>query len=201
MDQLFATLDATSRPVTLPHGGTAVLVDTVGFIRKLPHDLVKAFHSTLEEATLADVLVIVTDGSDEKYHQQHQTVEEVLESLGATEAPRIDALNKCDLFPEDPDQLPGAIQISATNGENLDRLLGAIEEKLNLGQKEFRLLIPFSAYGLLNRLRGLGTVLQQEYGEDGVRVTLRTDESTARYACREGATLLDGALLDPTEDF
>ena len=88
-NQLFATLDSVSRPIELPHGGKALLVDTVGFIRKLPHELVKAFRATLEEARLADVLVLVLDGADAQMESRRRTVEEVLDSLGATEAPRL----------------------------------------------------------------------------------------------------------------
>ena len=97
-NQLFATLDSVSRPIELPHGGKALLVDTVGFIRKLPHELVKAFRATLEEARLADVLVLVLDGADAQMEGRRRTVEEVLDSLGATEAPRIEAVNKSDLL-------------------------------------------------------------------------------------------------------
>lgn len=193
MDQLFATLDSVSRPVTLPHGGKALLVDTVGFIRKLPHDLVQAFRATLEEAKLADVLVLVCDGADKELESRHSTVEEVLDSLGATEAPRIVALNKCDLFEDIPDRMPGAVRISAVDGTNLDHLLSAIETELDAGTQEVTLLIPFANYGLISRLHSMGTVLSQEYGDDGVVMTLRMEAQNVNFACREGAKVLDGA--------
>lgn len=191
-DQLFATLDSVSRPVTLPHGGKALLVDTVGFIRKLPHELIKAFRATLEEAKLADVLVIVSDGADPELPRRHRTVGEVLDSLGATEAPRIDVLNKCDLFEEDADLLPGAVRLSAVTGENAGALLERIEGELDGGRKEVRLLVPFQSYGLLNRLRGMGSVLSQEHGEEGVTVVMRLEPHHVNFACSEGAKLLDG---------
>lgn len=191
MDQLFATLDSVSRPVTLPHGGKILLVDTVGFIRKLPHDLVQAFRATLEEAKLADVLVLVCDGADKELESRHQTVEEVLDSLGATEAPRITALNKCDKFEDIPDRMPGAIRISAVSGENLEGLLAQIETELDAGTQEVKLLIPFSNYGLINRLHTIGTVLSQEYGDEGVVVTIRMDTQNVNYVCREGAKVLE----------
>ena len=191
MDQLFATLDSVSRPVTLPHGSKVLLVDTVGFIRKLPHDLVSAFRATLEEAKLADVLVLVCDGADRELESRHATVEEVLDSLGATEAPRIVALNKCDLFDDVPDRMPGAVRISAADGTNLDELLECIEQQLDAGTEEVTLLVPFSNYGLINRLHSMGSVLKQDYAEDGVRITLRMDKQNVNFACREGAKLLD----------
>ena len=191
MDQLFATLDSVSRPITLPHGGKALLVDTVGFIRKLPHELVKAFRATLEEAKLADVLVIVSDGADPELASRHQTVLEVLDSLGATEAPRIDALNKCDLFAENQDLLPGAVRMSAVTGENIEELLLRVEKELDAGTQEVRLLIPFSNYGLLSRLHGMGSVLSQEHCETGVTVLVKMDAENVKFVCKEGATVLD----------
>ena len=189
-NQLFATLDSVSRPVQLPHGQKALMVDTVGFIRKLPHELVKAFRATLEEAKLADVLVIVSDGADSELASRHQTVLEVLDSLGATEAPRIDALNKCDIAQANADALPGAVRISAVTGENVDELLDRIEKELDAGTQQATLLVPFQSYGLLNRLHSLGSILSQEHTEDGVTVVLRTTPENVNFACREGAKLV-----------
>ena len=189
-DELFATLDSVSRPITLPHGGQALLVDTVGFIRKLPHDLVNAFRATLEEAALADVLVIVSDGASPDMHKQHATVLEVLDSLGASEAPRIDALNKCDRFAEAPDALPGALRMSALDGTGVPELLARIESTLNEGVQTWRLLIPFASYSLLDRLHRAGGILTQEHREDGVLITIRADDRFVKSACKEGAQLL-----------
>ena len=190
MNQLFATLDSVSRPVELPHGTKALLVDTVGFIRKLPHEVVEAFHATLEEAKLADVLVIVSDSADPELHSRHITVEEVLDSLGATEAPRIDALNKCDLLAPGEDVLPGAVHISAVTGQGLDTLLARIEEELDAGTEEVSLLIPFEKYALTDRLRKLGSVLSQEHVNEGVILRWRAEKEQINFACKEGARLL-----------
>ena len=190
MDQLFATLDSVSRPVSLPHGTKVLLVDTVGFIRKLPHEVVQAFHATLEEARLADVLVLVSDGADPELHSRHRTVEEVLDSLGATDAPRIDALNKCDLLTPGVDTLPGAVPISAVRGDGLDNLLQRIEEELDAGTEEVSLLIPFAKYALTDRLRKLGSVLSQEHVNEGVILRWRAEKEQIQYACKEGARLI-----------
>lgn len=191
-DQLFATLDSVSRPVTLPHGGKALMVDTVGFIRKLPHELVKAFRATLEEARLADVLIIVSDASDAELTARHETVLSVLDSLGAVDAPRIDALNKSDIASPGDDALHGAVRISALTGFNTNELLERVERELDAGTVEVTLLVPFSAYGLLNRLHGFGSVLSQEHCDEGVTVVLRASEENVKYACREGARLISG---------
>ena len=191
-NQLFATLDSVSRPIELPHGGKALLVDTVGFIRKLPHELVKAFRATLEEARLADVLVLVLDGADAQMEGRRRTVEEVLDSLGATEAPRVEAVNKCDLIASDAQFLPGALYISATTGENVEKLLLRVESELEAGAQEVRLLIPFSRYALVSRLHAMGGVLEQRHSEEGVEMRMRMTPQNVKFACREGAKVLGG---------
>ena len=191
-NQLFATLDSVSRPIELPHGGKALLVDTVGFIRKLPHELVKAFRATLEEARLADVLVLVLDGADAQMESRRRTVEEVLDSLGATEAPRVEAVNKCDLISPEAQSLPGALYISASTGENVEKLLLRVESELEAGAQEVRLLIPFSRYALVSRLHAMGGVLEQRHSEEGVEIRMRITPQNVKFACREGAKVLGG---------
>ena len=191
-NQLFATLDSMSRPIELPHGGKALLVDTVGFIRKLPHELVKAFRATLEEARLADVLIMVLDGADAQMEGRRCTVEEVLDSLGATEAPRVEAVNKCDLIAPDAQSLPGALYISASTGENVEKLLLRVESELEAGAQEVRLLIPFSRYALVSRLHAMGGVLEQRHSEEGVEMRMRMTPQNVKFACREGAKVLGG---------
>ena len=191
-NQLFATLDSVSRPIELPHGGKVLLVDTVGFIRKLPHELVKAFRATLEEARLADVLIMVLDGADAQMEGRRRTVEEVLESLGATEAPRVEAVNKCDLIAPDAQSLPGALYISASTGENVEKLLLRVESELEAGAQEVRLLIPFSRYALVSRLHAMGGVLEQRHSEEGVEMRMRMTPQNVKFACREGAKVLGG---------
>lgn len=194
-NQLFATLDSVSRPIELPHGGKALLVDTVGFIRKLPHELVKAFRATLEEARLADVLVLVLDGADAQMESRRRTVEEVLDSLGATEAPRVEAVNKCDLIASDAQFLPGALYISASTGENVEKLLLRVESELEAGAQEVRLLIPFSRYALVSRLHAMGGVLEQRHSEEGVEIRMRITPQNVKFACREGAKVLGGEKM------
>ena len=191
-NQLFATLDSVSRPIELPHGGKALLVDTVGFIRKLPHELVKAFRATLEEARLADVLIMVLDGADAQMEGRRRTVEEVLDSLGATEAPRVEAVNKCDLIASDAQFLPGALYISASTGENVEKLLLRVESELEAGAQEVRLLIPFSRYALVSRMHAMGGVLEQRHSEEGVEMRMRMTPQNVKFACREGAKVLGG---------
>ena len=194
-NQLFATLDSVSRPIELPHGGKAMLVDTVGFIRKLPHELVKAFRATLEEARLADVLVLVLDGADPQMESRRRTVEEVLDSLGATQAPRVEAVNKCDLIAPEAQTLPGALYISASTGDGVEDLLLRVEGELDAGAQEVRLLVPFSRYALVSRLHAMGGVLEQRHSEEGVEMRMRITPQNVKFACREGAKVLGGEKM------
>ena len=169
-DQLFATLDALSRWVETAEGTPFLLVDTVGFIRKLPHDLVNAFRSTLEEAALADVLVIVSDASSPDILQQRDTVNEVLSQLNAVEQPRIEAVNKCDLSDDVP-PIPGAILVSASTGKGLDQLASAIAKEIQGAYQPVSYFIPFKDYSALGQIRKLGKVTKENHGDDGTEVT------------------------------
>ena len=189
-DQLFATLDAVSRKMVTPEKTEYLLTDTVGFIRKLPHALVSAFHSTLEEAALADVLVIVSDGSSGEMLRQHDTVEQVLAELGATEQKRIEVINKCDIGSPDP-AFPGAVLISAKTGQGLEELKARIAEALQENYAPVTFRIPFSRYGLLAEIRPLGRVIAQRHTDEGTELTLllsRTD--TERLIHRHGAAIV-----------
>ena len=177
-DQLFATLDALSRRMTTPENTEYLLTDTVGFIRKLPHALVSAFHSTLEEAALADVLIIVSDGSSPEMADQHDTVEAVLEELGATEQPRIEVINKCDIADPDP-AFPGAVMISAKNGSGLQELQAKIAETLQTAHRPVTFHVPYARYGLLSEIRSLGRVLSETHTEDGTDITAVMNEGDA----------------------
>lgn len=174
-DQLFATLDAVSRKVTLPDGDSFLLVDSVGFISKLPTDLVEAFKSTLEEAALADVLVIVSDAASPSALEQRQVVESVLHDLGAVTQPRIEVLNKSDLSASDPNHLafPGAMLVSAHTGEGIPQLLEAIAGILRESEREYALFVPFAQYEALNELRRQGRLIREEHGDTGTRVLVR----------------------------
>ena len=177
-DKLFATLDPVIRTVKLPSGGEFLLVDTVGFISKLPHALVDAFRSTLEEALLADVLLIVSDGASEDMLHQHDVVLQVLSSLGAGDKPRIDVINKIDRM-QTPPQWPGALQISARTGEGIDTLLEQIGLRLRGIQRTARIEIPYSQGGLLSMLHDGARVLQEEYGEQGIVIEAMVDDQLA----------------------
>ena len=166
-DQLFATLDAVSRRLETAEKTPFLLVDTVGFIRKLPHTLISAFRSTLEEATSADVLVIVNDGASSEMGKQHDTVEEVLAELGATEQPRIEVINKCDIADPMP-SFPGAVMLSARTGEGIPELSGRIAEALQSSYAPVTFMIPFSQYGLLAQIRPLGRVMAENHTETGI---------------------------------
>lgn len=122
--------------------------------------------------------------------KRHETVEEVLDSLEAKSAPRIDALNKCDLLDISEDRMPGAIRISAATGYNLEALLEEVEKKLNSGMKEVSFLIPFDKYFLVNKLRTLGTVVNEEYVDNGVQVKALVEDVSIEYVCREGAKVI-----------
>ena len=192
-DQLFATLDAVSRRMTTAENTEYLLTDTVGFIRKLPHTLVSAFRSTLEEAALADVLVIVSDGSSPDMYSQHDTVEEVLAELGATEQKRIEAINKCDAGDPDP-VFPGAVLISAKTGQGLDELRQKIAEALQASHSAVTFRIPFNRYGMLAEIRPLGRVISETHTDTGTDLTIMiAREDAERLVRRYGAEIVADA--------
>lgn len=187
-NELFATLDAVSRRVELPEGDAFILVDSVGFIRKLPTELVEAFHSTLEEAVLADVLVIVSDVSSPDVLMQREVVEQVLQKLGATTQPRIDVLNKSDLHQDDGYPIiPGALRISAATGENIDVLIDKIAQLIRSKERPYLVMVPFSQYVLLNDLRQAGRVLEEKHEDEGTLVKVMLDAAAVgRLSSRYG---------------
>ena len=175
-DKLFMTLDPVMRRVTLPSGGEFLLVDTVGFIRKLPHTLVDAFRSTLEEATLADLLLVVSDASNDDFMQQREVVMGVLGELGAGDKPMIDVLNKIDKL-EDVPNVPGAVRISAAQGAGLDTLLEKIGKTVFAAQETVTLIIPYAKGSILSDLHAGATVLDEQYEAEGTRVTVRLERA------------------------
>ncbi len=184
-DQLFATLDTVSRRTETAEHTPYLLTDTVGFIRKLPHALVSAFRSTLQEAADADVLVIVSDGASKEWLNQHDTVEQVLTELGAGDQPRIECINKADLGLAEP-ALPNAILISARSGDGLDDLKRAIADALQKTTVTATVFMPFAKGGILQQIRGMGRVLDETYTDEGTRLTLvlpaaDRDRIAARY--------------------
>lgn len=197
-NKLFATLDAVSRRVETADGGEFLLVDTVGFISKLPHDLVEAFKSTLEEAALADLLVIVSDASSPEVVFQHRVVEDVLRQIGADTQPRLDVMNKCDLWDQADEMqtalVPGAIYLSAKTGMGMEDLLAAIGNHLRAREATLRLKVPFSQYGVINEIRQKGRVLDEQYDEDGTVVTAALPQDAAgQIAARYAAMIVPEA--------
>ena len=176
-DMLFATLDPTARRLTLPSGLTVVLVDTVGFVSRLPHHLVEAFKSTLEEAAFADVLVRVADASDPAAAEQLAVTDQVLDELGCGDIPRLTVYNKCDksgVLPFDPDIL----LTSARTGLGLDRLKARLDELLSARVRRIEVLLPYDQLALADILRSRGNVQAEEYRAEGVyyAATVRIDD-------------------------
>ena len=189
-DQLFATLDAVSRRMMTPEKTPYLLTDTVGFIRKLPHTLISAFKSTLDEAALADVLVIVSDGASPDMLRQHDTVEAVLKELGATAQKRIEVINKCDAADPAP-AFPGAILISAKTGMGLEELKHAIAEAIQESYAPVTFVVPFSRYGILAEIRPLGRALHEAHTDTGTEITMMmAREDTERLVRKYGTGIL-----------
>ena len=176
-DKLFATLDTTSRAITLEDNRKIVLIDTVGFIRKLPHYLIEAFKSTLEEAASADFLIHVIDASSPEADNCIKVVKDVLTEIGAGGKPVINVYNKCDL---DGDYIPADdgcnVFISAKTGMGIDELINAIADTAPGKKKERTLLIPYSQGGVLNSLHSSEKVLSENYTADGTEVTVLIDD-------------------------
>lgn len=185
-DKLFATLDPTARKLDLPDGQQVMIVDTVGFISRLPHQLVDAFRSTLEEATYADVILNVCDASDEECHNHIKTTNEILESLfddGIINVPVINVFNKCDIADNAESRVffygsgSTCVKISAKTGEGIDDLLLAIQKALPQTRKRVKLLIPFDKGSIAAKLRQDGIVHFEEYTADGLMLEATADIS------------------------
>ena len=179
-DKLFATLDPVVRQVELPNGTDVILSDTVGFINKLPHDLINAFRSTLEEVTQADLIIHVIDISSDYHDTQMRVVEEVLSELNAGDTPRIDVFNKCDLLPQFPVKTEGnskrrRLFISAKDGTGLDALLLYTEEMLNSRRHEVDIVIPYARYDAVSFIHKKGTVTKEEHLDDGTHIKAYLD--------------------------
>lgn len=176
-NKLFATLETTSRAIELPDGRSVMLVDTVGLISRLPHHLVEAFKSTLEEAASADVILHICDASSDDCEQQARVTLELLGELGCEGIPVVTVLNKCDLVPYIDELTAGenVVKISAKHGDGIPALLDAIASALPQNAKKMKLMIPFAEGGLINEIRRDGKVFSEEYTAEGVLVDALVD--------------------------
>ena len=178
-DKLFATLDPTSRALKLPNGASVMMIDTVGLVRRLPHHLVEAFKSTLEEAASADIILNVCDASSEEYRLHLDVTESLLSELGCGDTPVVKVFNKCDLV-EDKDLLPSdksSVRICAKSGEGIEELLDVIEKNLPVRMRRFSLLVPFDKASVLAVLRKAGALQSEEYTADGIKAEVVAEES------------------------
>jgi len=191
-DRLFHTLDPTTRTLQL-HGRTFLMTDTVGFIRKLPHQLVDAFAATLEETALADLVLHVVDASEpeEELEAMARAVEDVLEEIHAADSPRVLVLNKADALDEDrraelARRHPDAVLVSAVTGEGLEDLRERISAEFERTLRDVALLVPYSEGGTLSDLHDLAGELSRTDTAEGVLVTARIPAVVAerydRYA-------------------
>jgi GTP-binding protein HflX len=176
-DKLFATLDPTIRSLRLPNGDKVMIADTVGFINKIPHSLIEAFKSTLEEVMSADLLLHLVDMSSPLVDEQIQVIEEVLGEIGAGDIPTIIVPNKIDLLPEPPQHLfknrgsEEVCPISAVTGEGVEALLNVIGTHLDRGKEKIHLSFSTSQGALLSLLRERGRVENEIYDDDRVHIT------------------------------
>ncbi|MDE6385165.1 MAG: GTPase HflX [Eubacterium sp.] len=178
-NKLFATLDPTARKLILPDGRQVMLVDTVGLVRRLPHQLVDAFRSTLEEALWADVILNVCDASSEECSEHVKVTNDLLSSLGCDGKPVINVLNKCDLVPDvlNYPLIGRSVHISAATGLGMEKLLAKITKALPKQRQKVKLLIPFSHSKIANEIRDYGIVESEEYTEQGLEITAVADIS------------------------
>ncbi|MBQ6829926.1 MAG: GTPase HflX [Clostridia bacterium] len=174
-DKLFATLDTTARALKLPDGRTVLLVDTVGLVRRLPHHLVDAFRSTLEEAALSDVIINLCDASSPEANEHLAVTRDLLQQLGCTDRPILTVFNKCDRegIPADVDLGDSdSLCISALTGQGIDPLLERIAAALPPDRRRVTLLLPFDKGALAGQCRREGAVESEEYVENGLRMTV-----------------------------
>ncbi len=194
-NKLFATLDPTTRKYTLPSGNDILLTDTVGFIRNLPHHLIKAFKSTLDEVAYSDAVLVMIDASESECYSQLEVTEKLLEELGATGKPILYVYNKCDI---ESDTLPKLKQgagennlffISAKTGEGVDKLIDRMEELANDGKTTEIFMFPHSEQGQANMLYKSAVVLDTQYLAEGVKIKATVDSKVkgilSKYLVKE----------------
>jgi len=180
-DRLFVTLDPRTRQLALPGGETVLVTDTVGFVRKLPHELVEAFRSTLDSVRLADLVVHVVDGSAPDPDGQMDAVRAVMEEIGASAVPELLVVNKADRDPDAAKQLAaatdGAVLISAVTGQGVDDLLRTVGDRLRAADQVVELVIPWARGDVLAAVHREGEVVEQEAGDHAARVHVVLDDA------------------------
>ncbi len=185
-NKLFATLDPTSRALKLPDGRTVLLVDTVGFISRLPHDLVEAFKSTLEEVVYADLILNVCDASDPDFEEHVKVTKQVISDLGAGTKPVLTVYNKCDKNPNLRffGEAGNDVRISALHKIGLENMLNKMCSMLENTRRKVKLLMPYSDGSTVSKIRQQGAVISEEYREDGLYMEV----------------ILDGVFLNSIKD-
>ncbi len=183
-DKLFATLDTTTRALALSSKQTVMLTDTVGFIRKLPHHLVEAFRSTLEEAAVADLILHVVDGANPFEEKHRQVVYETLAQIGADQIPVITVFNKKDIWPEEivlrDERAEMTVSVSVRTGDGLEELLAEIEEMIRHLKPYIRTTIPYADGQKVDFIRRYGQVVKEEYTENGTYLEAYLEEAYIR---------------------
>jgi len=186
-NRLFVTLDPRTRQLALPGGETVLVTDTVGFVRKLPHELVEAFRSTLDSVRLADLVVHVVDGTAANAEAQMAAVREVLGEIGAADVPELTVVNKADQAPDEAKALAhgieGSVLISARTGEGVEELLRVLADRLRGSDRVVQLLVPWSRGDVLAAVHREGEVISQSDGEEGATLQVVLDDvGRARFA-------------------
>lgn len=183
-NKLFATLDITSRSLLLPDGRSVMLIDTVGLIRRLPHNLVEAFKSTLEEAAVSDVILNVQDLSSPEREQQAKVTANLLSELGCDGIPVINVLNKADaaLYPDTVFEDDCNVMISALHHDGFDRLLNCIMKNLPETAKRMTLLVPYDKTAFINKIRAEGKIFSEKYTENGTLIDALVDIKLVKAA-------------------
>lgn len=182
VDELFATLDSTTRKLTLPEGRQVTITDTVGFIQKLPTTLIEAFKSTLEEINNADLILHVVDASFDEMERQMDAVQETLGQIGADHIAQITVFNKIDLLDQGQRDVlkrkyPGASQVSSLTGEGMDGLVDAIAKAITASEQLMNLVVPYAQGSVVSNLHAGCTVLTESYEEDGTHISVRVPQA------------------------
>ena len=187
-DRLFSTLDPTTRRLDLPGGEVVLLSDTVGFVRNLPHQLVEAFKSTLDEVAEADLLIHVVDASGPHPEQNIRAVNSVLDEIGATNVPQIIVFNKSDLaWPDDVasflERFEGSVAVSAVTGEGIEHFLRTLGDRLRALTNVVEFFVPYERGDILAAIHREGEVIVETHEETGTRVRARLDDAaTGKYS-------------------